>query len=187
MCRLLFGVFPVSFAARDGPIWKILQDGCSSGLQPKRVLQFPREVPGRWRQSKRATVASQVPKPRMSPDASHEKAQSSVARLEIALEAMGDVKGPAVEVLKAELIKAREAAKQLAVDLKIDQCRKFISRSERKIKELESQRASEVLALDEANTIVAIGSPAGTSRKGGLVSTGSRAPGGVGWQRSRDC
>ena len=38
-----------------------------------------------------ATVTSQVPKPRMSPDVAREKAQSSVARLEKELGAMGDV------------------------------------------------------------------------------------------------
>ena len=41
-----------------------------------------------------------------------EKAQSTVTRLEKALEAMGDVQGPAVEVLKSELTKARAASKQ---------------------------------------------------------------------------
>ena len=55
--------------------------------------------------------------------------------LEKVLEAMGDVVGPAVEV-KAELIKARAAAN--AVDVEIDQCRKFIARSEGGIKELDS-------------------------------------------------
>ena len=67
---------------------------------PSAIANAPvtaqREVPGRWRQSKGATVASQVPKPRMSPDAAREKAQSSVARLKKALEAMGDVEGPAL-------------------------------------------------------------------------------------------
>ena len=42
-----------------------------------------------------------------------EKAQSSVDRLEKALEAIGDVVGPAVEVLKAEFIKARAARSNL--------------------------------------------------------------------------
>ena len=116
----------------------------------KDPVTTQREVPGRWRQSRGATVTSQVPKPRMSPDAAREKAQSSVARLEKALEAMGDVVGPAVEVLKAELIKARAAAKQPAVDVEIDQCRKFIARSERRIKELDSQRAEESASMTEA-------------------------------------
>ena len=85
----------------------------------------------------------------MSPEAAREKAQSSVARLEKALEAMGDVVGPAVEVLKAELIKSRTAAKQPAVDVEIDQCRKFIARSERRIQELDSQRAEESASMTE--------------------------------------
>ena len=116
----------------------------------KDPVTTQREVPGRWRQSRGAAVTSQVPKPRMSPDAAREKAQSSVTKLEKALEAMVDVVGPAVEVLKSELIKARAAAKQPAVDVEIDQCRKFIARSERRIKELDSQRAEESASMTEA-------------------------------------
>ena len=40
------------------------------------------------------------------------------------------MQGPPVEVLKAELTKARAAAKQPAVEVDVDQCRKFIARSE---------------------------------------------------------
>ena len=50
---------------------------------------------------------------------------------------LSGVVGPVVEVLKSELIKARAAAKQPAVDVEIDQCRKFIARSERRIKEMD--------------------------------------------------
>ena len=54
---------------------------------------------------------------------------SSETRLEKALEAMGDVQGPAVEVLKTELTKAWAASKP---------GRKFIARSERRIRELDT-------------------------------------------------
>ena len=83
-----------------------------------------REVRGRWRQFKGAGT-SQGPKLRMRFDAAREMAQSSVTRLQKALEAMGDVPGPAVEVLKEEVTKARAASKQPALDVEIDQCHKF--------------------------------------------------------------
>ena len=116
----------------------------------KNVQTVQREVPGRWRQSKGATGNPQGPKPRLSPDAAREIAQSSVTRLEKALEAMRDVQGPAVEVLKSELTKARAASKQPAVLVEIDQCRKFIARSERRIRELDTQRAEECVLKTEA-------------------------------------
>ena len=75
----------------------------------QRVLQ------GRWRQHQR-----------INPDAAREMAQSTVVRLEKALEAMGD-KGPVVEVLKSELTKAKSASRQPPLDLEPDQCRKYIA------------------------------------------------------------
>ena len=86
----------------------------------------------------------------MNPDTVREMAQCTVVRLERALEAMGDVQGPAVEVLKTELTKAKSASKQPPLDVEIDQCRKYISRGERRIKELDAQRAEECALLTEA-------------------------------------
>ena len=107
-------------------------------------------MPGRWKQSKGATGNPLGPKPRLSPDAAQEIAQSSVTRLEKALEAMGNVQGLAVEVVKSELTKARTASKRLAVEVEIDHCRKFIARSERRIRELDTQRAEECVLKTEA-------------------------------------
>ena len=81
---------------------------------------------------------SEGPKRRMSPDVAREMAQSPVAALEKALEAMGDGAGPVVEVLKAELTEA-SLESNLWRTWEIDQCRKSIARSERRIKELDSQ------------------------------------------------
>ena len=64
----------------------------------KNVQTVQREVPGRWRQSKGATGNPLGPKPRLSPDAAREIAQSSVTKLEKALEAMGDVQGAQVRI-----------------------------------------------------------------------------------------
>ena len=107
-----------------------------SAAQPKPVQRVPQ---GRWRQT-----------PRINPDNAREKAQSTVTRLEKALEAMGDVQGPAVEVMNSELTRARAATKQPPLNVKIDQCRKYISRAEKRIKELDAQREEESTLLTEA-------------------------------------
>ena len=88
-----------------------------------------------------------------------------MTRLEKALEAMGDVQGPAVEVLKSELTKARAATKQPPLNVEIDQCRKYISRAEKRIKELDAQREEESALLTEAQ-----------ERLERLVNTQPRAP-----------
>ena len=86
-----------------------------------RSQQWPsaKRNPVHWRQFKGATGNPQGSKTRLSPDAAREIAQSSATRLGKALEAMGDVQGPAVEVLKAELTKARAAQKQPAVEVEV--------------------------------------------------------------------
>ena len=102
---------------------------------------------------------------RINPDAAREMAQSIVVRLGKALEAMGDVQGPALEVLKSELTKARAASKQPPLDVEIDQCRKYISRAEKRIKELDAQLEEESALLTEAQ-----------ERLERLVNTQPRAP-----------
>ena len=108
------------------------------------VQTVQREVPGRWTQFKGATGNPQGPNPRLSPDAAPRDRP-----IFSNLEAMGDVQGPAVEVLKTELTKARAASKP-AVEVEIDQCRKFIARSEKRIRELDTQRAEECVVKTEA-------------------------------------
>ena len=76
--------------------------------------------------SRGATVTYQVPKPKMSPDAACKKAQSSVARLEKALESMGTwwARGSLESTLD-----------QSQGNVEIDQCRKFIARFAKRIKD----------------------------------------------------
>ena len=92
---------------------------------------------------------------------------------------MGDADGPAVECLKGELEKARNAAKRRLLQQEVEECRKFITRSEKRISELDAERLSEMKALDEAKERGAAGSRAGRSPKG-LISAGNRAPCGLG-------
>ena len=86
----------------------------------------------------------------MNPDTAREMAQCTVVTFERALEAMGDVQGPAVEVMKTELTKAKSASKQPPLDVEINQCRKYVARGERRVKELDAQRAEECALLTEA-------------------------------------
>ena len=52
------------------------------------------------------------PKPRINHDVAREMAQTKVSRPEKAAKAMGAIHGPAVEVVKAELMKARTALEE---------------------------------------------------------------------------
>ena len=55
-----------------------------------------------------------------------------------------------MDVLKADLAKARAASKKPSVEVEIGECRKFISRAERRIKELDTEREKERVSLVEA-------------------------------------
>ena len=61
-----------------------------------------------------------------------------------------DVPGVATDVLKQELEKARLASKRPPIDVELEQCRKFISRSEKRVAELDAERSAEFSALKEA-------------------------------------
>ena len=56
----------------------------------------------------------------------------------------------AVECLKAELEKAKKACQRPPLDVEVDECRKFIVRSEKRIAELDRERESEQSALTNA-------------------------------------
>ena len=62
----------------------------------------------------------------------------------------GGSEGPVVDCLRVELEKARNAAKRRPINVEVEECRKFILRSEKPISELDAERAAEVGALDEA-------------------------------------
>ena len=145
------------FAESDPSGWiQVLRGPRPKSVQrplPKDRLQTgPQEgVSGRWRQPKSAKGAPPVgPRPRINPDVAREMAHTKVSRLEKALEAMGDLQGPVVNALKADLAKARATSKKPSVEVEIDECRKFISRAERRIRELDTEREKEQVSLVEA-------------------------------------
>ena len=61
---------------------------------------------------------------------------------------------PDVEALKAELERTRDAAKRPPINVEVEECRKFIQRSEKRIQELDAERAAEAVALKEAKDCV---------------------------------
>ena len=87
---------------------------------------------------------------RVSPDVARVAAQEKARKIEKALEVMTDVEGPAVDALRAELKKVQGAAAVPALDVQIAQCESFISRSQRRLTELEKQRVTEEELLLEA-------------------------------------
>ena len=98
--------------------------------------------------SKRPIVTDPVR--RVSPDLARVTAQERARKLEKALEVMSDVEGAAVEAIRVELKKAQNAAAVPTLDVQIQQCESFITRSERRLAEIDPQRVAEEESLTEA-------------------------------------
>ena len=112
--------------------------------------------------SKRPIIARPAdPVRRVSPDLARVTAQERARKLEKALEVMSDVEGPAVEAIRVELKKAQNAAAVPTLDVQIQQCESFITRSERRLAEIDAEHVAEEESLTEAKArfgAVAIGS-----------------------------
>ena len=97
-------------------------------------------------ESQSACDARQV---RVGPSAARDLAKNKIVQLERALEAMG-MEGPAVQATKLELEKARTTSKKPPLNMEIEEARKFITRSMRRLKEMEEERQVEERLLSEA-------------------------------------
>ena len=86
----------------------------------------------------------------MGPSAARDLAKNKIVQLERALEAMGGMEGPAVQAIKLELEKARTASKKPPLNVEIEEARKFITRSMRRLMEMEEERRVEERMLSEA-------------------------------------
>ena len=128
------------------------------GLRPKSVT-WPRansqptqpqvaaaKPPGGQR---RTGVAPQT-RPRFSPEAVVEVSLSKVAKLERALEVLGDTEGPVCEAMQAELKRAKSAAQLQPASVRLKQCRSFIERAKKRISDLEAEEAFQEAELKEA-------------------------------------
>ena len=86
-------------------------------------------------------------KEKVSPDVLRDAARTKIQKLEKALEVMGDAVGPAVDALKAELDKARQAAKVPPLSIQIAATQDFIKRSEKRLLDLEQERKAETCVV----------------------------------------
>ena len=89
-------------------------------------------------------------KDKVNPDVARDAARNKISKLEKALEVLSDSTGPAVDALKSELEKARQAAKVPPLNVQISSTQDFIRRSERRLAELEEERTAESKLLEEA-------------------------------------
>ena len=92
---------------------------------------------------------SKPPVVRADPDSIREAARIRVMKLEKALEVMGDSQGPAVECLRSELEKAKLASRRRPINVEVDECRKFIARSGKRIDDLDEERTQEMVSLTQ--------------------------------------
>ena len=102
--------------------------------------------------NKGPTVSARLatdPAQRVSLDTARAAAQEKARKLEKAPEVMSDVEGPAVDALRAELKEVQSAAAVPTLDVQIEQYESFISRSQRKLTELDKQRVAEEELLTE--------------------------------------
>ena len=83
------------------------------------------------------------------PDSTHEAARIRVIKFEKALEVMGDSQGPAVECFRSKLEKAKLASRRRPINVEVDECRKFIARSEMRIIDLDEEWTQEMASLTQ--------------------------------------
>ena len=95
---------------------------------------------GRWRTGQEQ---------RASPDTVRQEARERVVKLQRALEVLGDTSGPEVDSLQLALEKATKLSSEPAVEVQITECKGFVARAEKRVAQLDAQRAREVAALEE--------------------------------------
>ena len=90
-----------------------------------------------------------------TPDVVLEHARSKVQRFEEALKAMGDLEGPEVVYLRDALKRTRQVAQARPLASQITECRRFIERSEHRLKKINAEREAEAVQLEEARNRLA--------------------------------
>ena len=126
---------------------------------PKSAMTAQPEVPsaksGSFQMQQRhvgvSSPSSRVVKPsRVNPEIAQETALSKVQKLEQALLLMSDCPRVVTDVLKQELEKARTTSKRPPINVEVEQCRKFITRSEKRAAESDAERAAEFSPVTKA-------------------------------------
>ena len=114
--------------------------------QPTKPQVASAKPPG----GQRHTGVAPQTRPRLSPEAVVEVSLSKVAKLEKALEVLGDTEGPVYEAMQAKLKRARSAAQLQPASVRLEQCRSFIERAKKRISDLEAEKAFQEAELKEA-------------------------------------
>ena len=96
---------------------------------------------GRWRAGPEQS--------RVSPDTVRDAARERVAKLQQALDVLGDTSGAEVDGLRVALEKAKKLSSEPTVEVQITECKGFIARAEKRVSDLDAQRAKEVASLEE--------------------------------------
>ena len=121
----------------------------SAGQQgANAVISKPKQV-GRWRQPGVQSPDS-VRERGLDPDKVLLEARRRVASLEVAVKTMGDFQGPEMDVLQSALAKAKQAARTRPLKEQLAQNDAFIQRSQKRIAQLDRERATEQELLDQA-------------------------------------
>ena len=143
----------------DGSRWMSHQVGCKCSVGrgcPARSGPVRNEVLFQCSNVSSAEFRVRVrrflkaPPSSVSPEVARQTALSKVQKSEQALHLMSDCPGPAADVLKQELGKARAASKKPPIDVEAEQSSKFIATAGQMVAELDAERAAEFGALTEA-------------------------------------
>ena len=146
------------WCARDGVRWTFPAGGSKSFEGRDPLLNGGRSLPSRNRRLggggtiriKKSKCARCPVRFEWDHQQARDLAKNKIVQLERALEAMGGMEGPAVQAIKLELEKATTTSKKPQLNVEIEEARKFITRSMRRLKEMEEERQVEERLLSEA-------------------------------------
>ena len=83
------------------------------------------------------------------PEARMAAGRDKVARLEQAIAAMGDLKGPAMDALVTALKRAQQEAQEMPLESQIQAREAFLERARKRLVHIDQERAAEVLRIQE--------------------------------------
>ena len=90
-----------------------------------------------------------TPPVRFDPEAKVAAGRARVARLEQAISALGDMKGPPMDALVVALKRAQQDAQEIPLESQIQAREAFLERARKRITNLDQERAAELLRIQE--------------------------------------
>ena len=156
--------------ARNGRVcWWFVEDGPRSTFRPdgSRFCGFhgqgprsghqrqpDRQLPTQWQEggvNQARSVVLPLDMALSDPDSAMSATRQKVTSLEAALNVLVGHSGPKVDVLKAALQKAKEAARERPLTEQLAFTESFIERSRKRIEVLETKKAEEVALLEQVS------------------------------------